>query len=372
MPERKMMTGNKAVATGAMLARPKIIPSFPITPQTTIIEYLAGLPGFWLVESEMAVAAFANGASRAGVRVFTATSSQGLLLMAEQIYSTSLRRLPIVMANINRTLGTPWNILCSREDSLILRDWPWLQIYVSTAQEALDSVILAYKIAENKRVRLPIMVCLDGFFLSHSSELVEVPEQRLVNQYLGEYNPELKLDPENPMVFEPSIDDTVTTEFRYNLMRALNEASPEVIAEAHKEFARLFGREYGFTEKYNINENTKTVLVAMGTEAETIKAVIQDRKDIGLLRIRVFRPLPFWEIFDTLQAIPKIAVLDRDMQRILWQEVKSCLPKTDHIHGHICGLGGRDITPKTIEDIIRESEKLNYRVWVDLKDGGKE
>jgi pyruvate ferredoxin oxidoreductase alpha subunit len=236
----------------------------------------------------------------------------------------------------------------------------------------LDSVILAYKIAENKRVRLPVMVCIDGFFLSHSSELAEIPEQELVDQYLGEYKPELKLDPENPMVFEPSIDDTVTTEFRYNLMKTLNEASPEVIAEAHQEFARLFDREYGFTEKYNINKNTKTVLVAMGTEAETIKAVIGQRKDIGLLRIRVFRPLPSWDIFDTLQGVENIAVLDRDMQSILWQEVRGCFTENYRIKGVVCGLGGRDITPETIEKAIEIAEKPGnpYPVWIDLKEGG--
>lgn len=378
---QKVMHANEAVAWGAALARTQVFSVYPITPQTTIPEKLAEFvaKGYLKAESihtesEASAAAVVMAASRAGARAFTATSSQGLWLMAEQIYDAGLRRLPLVMVNVNRTLGPPWNILVSHEDSLALRDIPWLQFYVADAQEALDSVIVSYKIAE--QISLPVMINLDGFFLSHASELVDIPNQELVDEFLPSYKPLYPIDFKNPRVFEPSIDEDYLTEFRYILMQALEKEAKKVVPKVQAEFGKLFGRKYELIEKYKI-EKAKTAIIALGSVSGTIKEVVDQLTGVGLIRIRMFRPFPVEELREAIQGAEKIAVIDRDMQRILGQEVLNALRTegSPEIVSFPSGMGGRDLNPPKILEIIEETKKgnrsSNEPIWIDLKDSGQ-
>jgi len=376
---KKVMHGNEAVAWGTVLSRPKVFSVYPITPQTTIPEKLAEFvaKGYLKAESihtesEASAAASVMGALRAGARSFTATSSQGLWLMAEQIYDTGIRRLPLVMANVNRTMGPPWNILLSHEDSLVLRDIPWVQFYVATAQEALDSIIIAYRTAET--LMIPVMVCLDGFYSSHASEMVEVPAQRLVDRFLPKYRPtpEQKIDFKNPHIFEPSIRDECTTEFRYKLMKVIQD-SGKTIDKVQEEFEKSFGRKYEQIEKYNL-EKAKMAVITLGSHAGTAKEVLKNQDEVGLIRIRTFRPFPKVEIREALKGIEKIAVLERDMQGIIASEIKTALYEAEikiPVWSFIAGFGGRDITKKTLKNVIEafktESSVSEKPVWIDLK-----
>ncbi len=379
---QKVMHANEAAAWGAVRSRIQVTSAYPITPQTTIPEKLAEfiakgyLEAIMIhMESEASAAASVMAASRVGARAFTATSSQGLWLMAEQIYDTGIRRLPLVMVNVNRTMGPPWNILLSHEDSLALRDIPWLQFYVADAQEALDSIILGYKIAE--QLYLPVMINLDGFYLSHASELVEVPSQKLVDEFLPSYKPLYPIDFKNPRVFDPSIDEDYLTEFRYILMQALEKEAKGVVKEAEYDFAKLFGRRYDCIEKYKM-ENAKLAIVALGSVSGTIKTAVDELEGVGLLRIRMFRPFPKEELREALKGVEKVAVIDRDMQRIVGQEINSVLYEgaSPRVLSFPCGLGGRDINPQKVLEIIQktktENRSFNEPIWIDLKDDGKE
>jgi pyruvate/2-oxoacid:ferredoxin oxidoreductase alpha subunit len=382
---KEVMTGNKAVAYGAKLSRVQVIAAYPITPQTTIIEYLADFCArgelkaeFIKVESEHSALAACVGASATGARAFTATSGQGLLLMHEIIHWAAGARLPIVLANVNRAVAPGWSIWTEQNDSLAQRDTGWMQFYVESNQEALDTVIQAYKTAE--KVSLPAMVVLDAFVLSHTSEIVDVPPQEMVDEYIPPYQPQYKLDVDDPRAFGGLVFPADWTELRYKIQEAHQQAI-EVAKEADREYGELFGRSYGLLEKYPQDE-AEVILVTSGTVTSTARDVIDQWREQGrkvsLLKVRLFRPFPVQELRKAFEGAEKVAVIDRNISfghgGIFAQEIKSALYNSPHrpvLFSFIAGLGGRDVTPATVEKVLNYTLSHDYpeeeTIWIDLK-----
>lgn len=363
---KKVLTGNHAVSYGVMVSRVQVIAAYPITPQTQVVERLAKLCAsgqlsarFIEVESEHSAMASCIGASVTGARAFTATSSQGLALMHEMLHWAAGGRLPIVMANINRALAPPWNIWTDQNDSLSQRDTGWLQFYCEDNQEVLDTVIQAFKVSE--QIMLPSMLVLDGFFLSHTTEPVDIPAIEVVDSYLPRYEPERKLDVAQPYAFEALTKPDVYAELRWGMQMAMEEAK-EVAARADEEFGKALGRSYGLVEEYRVGD-AEIVLVASGTVASTCREVIDDLrgggKKVGMLKVRMFRPFPAEEVRRGLKSAQKVAVIDRNISfghgGIFCQEVKSALynrKATPPVFGFIAGIGGKDVTPELIEEVV--------------------
>ncbi|MGB9838672.1 pyruvate synthase subunit PorA [Methanothermobacter sp.] len=377
----KVISANQAVAEAVKLAKPKVIPVYPITPQTSISEYLAKYVAdgelnaeYIRVESEHSAMSACVGASGAGVRVFTATSSQGLALMHEIVYAAAGLRNPIVMANANRALSAPLSIWNDHQDSIAERDSGWMQIYAESGQEALDSVLLSYRVSEDRDVLLPSMVCLDGFILTHTVEPVDIPSQDDVDTFLPEFQPQAVLDPDEPMSLGTFTDPDYYMEARYEVEMAM-QRSRKVIAEACQEFSEIFGREYGFVEEYRC-EDAEIILVAMGSVCSTLREVIDDMrqegKAVGLLKVRVHRPFPAEEIKRAVSNVHKIAVLDKNITfsvgGALYTELKALLPDKE-VYGFIVGLGGREIAPEHIMEIVKRTENPERTVsWIGLKE----
>jgi pyruvate ferredoxin oxidoreductase alpha subunit len=305
------------------------------------------------VESEHSAMAAAVGASATGVRVFTSTSSQGLAYMWEMLHIVSGMRLPIVMAVANRALSAPINIWNDHQDSMSSRDTGWIQLYVENSQEALDTVFQSYKIAEDHKVLLPVMICLDGFSLSHVYEPTDVPGDVEVKRYLPDFNPVFKLDPENPCTLGPIGYPDVYMELRKQQADAMLNAL-EKIKDANREFGNLFGRRYGngLIDTYKL-EDAKFGIVTMGSITGTARVAVDElRKEgnmVGILKIRSFRPFPSQEIVKAVSKMKGIAVIDRSVspgnESGLCSEVKSVLKNSDvKVRGFIAGLGGRDVT----------------------------
>lgn len=379
----KVMTANKAIAEAVRLARPQVIPVYPITPQTSISEYLAQFVAdgeidaeYIRVESEHSSMSAAVGASGAGVRVFTATSSQGMAYMHEILFAAAGLRTPIVMANANRALAAPLSIWNDHQDSISERDAGWLQIYVENGQEALDSVLRSYKISEDKDVHLPSMVCLDGFILTHTVEPVDIPSHEDVDNFLPEYIPEhLYLDPERPMSIGTLADPEYYMEARYEMELAM-QRSLKVIKRVNKEFAEIFGREYGSVEEYYC-EDAEIILITMGSLCSTIRDVVDELRangeKVGMLKIRTYRPFPKEDIYNAIKHANKVAVLDKNITfgvgGALYTDLKSSISDVD-VYGFIVGLGGRDITPTHIKDIVNKTKNPTQDItWIGLKEG---
>jgi pyruvate ferredoxin oxidoreductase alpha subunit len=379
----KVMTANKAIAEAVRLARPQVVPVYPITPQTTISEYLAQFVAdgdmdaeFIMVESEHSSMSAAVGASGAGVRVFTATSSQGLALMHEVLFTAAGLRTPIVMANANRALAAPLSIWNDHQDSISERDAGWIQIYVEDGQEALDSILRSYKISEDKDVLLPSMVCLDGFILTHTVEPVDVPSQEDVDSFLPKYMPEnLYLDPERPMSIGTLADPDHYMEARYQMELAM-ERSIDIVKKVNKEFTEIFGREYGSIDEYYCDD-AEIILVTMGSLCSTIRDVVDELRangeKVGMLKIRTYRPFPKEDIHKAIKNAHKVAVLDKNITfgvgGALYTDLKSSISDVD-IYGFIVGLGGRDITPTHIKDIVNKTKNPTQDItWIGLKEG---
>jgi pyruvate/2-oxoacid:ferredoxin oxidoreductase alpha subunit len=380
---RKVITGNYAVSYGAALARAQVIAAYPITPQTTIVELLADFCAegalqakFIKVESEHSAMASCIGAAAAGARAFTATSAQGLALMHELLHWAAGARLPIVLAEVNRAMAAPWSIWTDQNDSLAQRDTGWIQYYCESNQEALDTVIQAYKVAE--QVLLPAMLVLDAFFLSHTSEPVEIPEQSQVDKYLPPYRPEYKLDIDDPRAFGGITMPGEYMELRYKIQRAMEEAL-EVTRAADLEYKEMFGRGYGLVEPYML-EDAEIALVTSGTVTSTSRLVIKELRaqglPVGLLKIRLFRPFPVAEVRRYLSNVKKIAVIDRNISfgygGIFAQEIRSALYNDGGppLFGFVAGLGGRDITPELIKSIIEYTQAHDRPediIWMGVK-----
>lgn len=377
---KKVISSAEAVSEAVKRARPSVIPVYPITPQTKISEKLADyvadgdLDAHYIkVESEHSAMSAAIGASGAGVRVFTATSSQGLAYMHEPVFAAAGMRVPIVMANANRALSAPINIWNDQQDSISERDSGWIQLYAETGQEAFDTILQAYKISENQDILLPTMVCIDGFILTHTVDPVEVLSQEEVDSFLPKYTRGYSyLDPEDPMSLGTLADTESYLEIRHDMEIAM-EHSLDIIEEVGKEFGDLFGRYYGLIEEYK-SEDADIILIAMGSLCGTIKDVIdkerENGKKVGLVRIRSYRPFPK----DALKVAvkdAKLAVIDKDISfgagGAVYMDVKAALD--NETYGFIIGLGGRDITPIDIEEIIEKTENPTKDIeWIGLRE----
>lgn len=379
----KVISANRALAEAVKLAKPQVIPVYPITPQTSISEYLASFVAdgdlkaeYIRVESEHSAISAAVGASGTGVRTFTATSSQGLALMHEILFAAAGLRNPIVMGNANRALSAPLSIWNDQQDSISQRDSGWMQFFAENAQEALDFIIQAYKISENKDVLLPSMVCVDGFILTHTVEPVNIPHQEDVDKFLPTYQPKhAYLDPKDPMSLGTFTDPDYYMEARYDMEVAMEKAK-DVIRKVNKEFEEVFGRKYDLVENYRC-EDAEIILVAMGSICGTIKAVIDSLREkgekVGLLKIIAFRPFPQEDIYQAVQNAQRIAVLDKNISfsigGVLHNEIKA---KMDvDASGFILGLGGRDVSPEDIINIIKETRnptEPDKITWVGIKE----
>lgn len=363
MPKIEVMNGNKAAAVGAALSRPGVIAAYPITPQTPLVEYLTQFCADGMidstmseVESELSAMSVLTGASLAGSRTFTATSSQGLSLMYEPYFRASTLRLPVVMAIANREMISPQTLWGGPQDSLTVRDAGWLQIYVEDNQEILDMIIQAFKIAEDKRVLLPINICYDGFYLSHMTEKVIIPDQDKVDGFLPAYCPEhILLDPRRPMAVDPLTNGYLLTEYRYKHMQAQQNAL-SVIEETDREFAGVFGRSHGgLIEAYRC-QDCDAVMVTMGSMTgaarEAVDAARENGKKIGLLKIRAVRPFPNTKVFEVLKDVKAFGVVDRNVSfgwntGIIYQEIRASLYQNQAVIPSIPfigGLGGEDLT----------------------------
>jgi len=381
---KKVIMGNHALSYGATLSRVQVIAAYPITPQTQVVELLSEIVAdkklkaeFIKVESEHSAMAACIGASSAGARTFTATSSQGLALMHELLHWAAGARLPIVMANINRAMGPPWSIWSDQNDSLSQRDTGWMQFYCQSNQEVLDTLIQAYKVAE--RVLMPAMIILDAFSLSHTYEIVDVPEQSIIDQYLPSFDCKYKLDVDDPHAFGGLTTPDWYMEFRYKLHEAQVNAL-EVIKQEGKKFEKISGRFYSTVEPFMV-EDADIILVTSGTTASTaihtVKLLRKQGKKVGNLRMRVLRPFPFSDVRYYLKNASKIVIIDRNISfgyhGIFSQEIKSALyGHTDvPIFSYTAGLGGRDIFPETIQTIVGEVEKIKNpdrnMYWAELK-----
>ena len=364
----EFLNGDEAVAYGARLCRPHVIPVYPITPQTIVVERISDFIAngqmeceYIFVESEHSAMCAAMGASLVGARAFTATSSQGLAYMHEMLHYVSGSRFPIVMMNANRTLAAPWNIFGDQRDSLSQRDTGWIQVYVENAQEALDMIIQAYAIAENDAVYTPVMVNLDGYVNTHTYELVNIPAQSEVDEFLPPFQSKNAIDFESPRSFCISASTEWNMEFRYQQHEAMNRAVP-VIAAVDKGFGEKFGRFYGgLVEEYRCEE-AEVVLVGMGSVTGTARIIVDRLRDqgvkVGLVKLRFYRPFPVEYFRELGRRVKAIGIIDRDLsfgyEGAVASDIKAALlssgvcPKTINF---IAGIAGRDITKEHLEEM---------------------
>lgn len=379
---KKVIEASMAVAIAAKLCKPDVVAVYPITPQTHIPERIAdfvydGESGINLidVESEHSALSACVGAQAAGSRTFTATASQGLALMHEVLFVASGLRLPIVMAVANRSLSAPINIWNDHQDSISARDSGWMQFYVESAQEALDTTIMSYKIAENKDVLIPAMVCLDGFTLSHVYEPVNIPDEKKVNKFVSKYNPEYHLDSKKPMTFGPIAFPNSFMEFKDQQHKAMKNALA-IIKKVNNDFKKEFGRAYGngLIEEYKIKE-AEYAIVCMGTVCGTSRVVVDElRKQgikVGLIKIKCFRPFPKEDLINACKNLKSIAVIDRNIslgqEGAVFTDLRNALYGSKTIiHSFIAGLGGRDVKKSHIKSAILKSikEKQTTKSWL--------
>ncbi|MBW2981496.1 pyruvate ferredoxin oxidoreductase [Candidatus Woesearchaeota archaeon] len=375
---KKVIETSKAVAIAAKLCRPSVIAAYPITPQTHIVERIADFvydrdmdSEFLDVESEHSALSACLGAQAAGARTFTATASQGLALMHEILFVTSGMRLPVVMAIVNRALSAPINIWGDHSDSIASRDSGWMQFYVESAQEALDRIIMAYRIAENKDILLPAMVCLDGFTLSHVFEPVDIPEQKEVDKFLPSYSPLYRLDPKKPISMGPIGFPNSFMEFKYQQQEAMQK-SISLIKKTHEEFSNIFNRSYGngLIEEF-MTKDADYAVMAMGTITATARHVVEELrkkgKKVGLIKVKTFRPFPEEDIIKAASKLKAIAVLDRDISfgqhGALFSDIRSALQNKDIIiNNFIVGLGGRDVTSDHIKTAFDKTIKAKQTI----------
>ncbi|NLI62790.1 MAG: pyruvate ferredoxin oxidoreductase [Methanosarcinaceae archaeon] len=372
-----VVEGSYATAHAVKTARPNVISAYPITPQTHIVEELSKMvangeiPGceYINVEAEFSAISALVGASAVGARTYSATTSQGLFLMHEALFNAAGMRFPIVMTVVNRAVSAPINIWNDQQDSISQRDAGWIQIYAEDTQEAADMVLQAYKIAEDKDVMLPVMVCMDGFILSHVYEPVILMDQKEADEFLPPYKPENILDPKNPKSFGALGDPSCYTEFRYSIEQAMDVALQK-IEDVAEEFKQITGRYHGgLIDGYHL-EDADVVLVSFGSLLGTMKDVVDDYRmrgeKVGILKIRSFRPFPVEAIRKALSSAKIICVIEKNIslgrkEGALFTELKSALYNTENTApaiGYIVGLGGRDVLPRHIEEIIERTKTV--------------
>lgn len=381
---KQILMGNHAVSWAVKLARAQVISAYPITPQTQIVELLSEMCAsgelkakFIKVESEHSAMACLIGAASAGVRTFTATSSQGLALMHELLFWAAYGRLPIVLANVNRAMAPGWSIWSDQTDSLAQRDTGWIQLYSETNQEILDTAVIAFKLAE--ALYLPVMIAYDAFYLSHTYEPVDIPDQKIADQFLPPFKPKYTLSNREPHGFFPLVSPTHYMELRH-IMEEAHQQVPSTYETMAREYERLTGRYYGAVEFYKC-DNAKIILATSGSMTSTARASVDklrsEGEKVGLIKLKMFRPFPR-DIIREIKA-QKLAVFDRDISHgiggIWAQEIRAALyngggPK---VFGFLAGLGGREVTPETffegykITKGRKEPEKENYWLGCDIK-----
>lgn len=368
---RKLLTGNAAAAWGARLARADYVPAFPITPQTEIIETLAdwfatgAMQGkFVTLDSEHAMLTAAGAAAATGVRTFTATSSQGLVYAMEVLYTVAGWRVPLVLVNVSRGLSAPITLGPDHNDALAARDTGFVQLHAETCQEVLDSVLMAYRIAEDHRVSVPVLVNLDGFFLSFTREPVEIPSEEQVREFLPAFEPVQPVFRASQPVAQgvAVLEGSLYSYFRYQLHRAVSNAIA-VHAEAAADFERIFGRRYGTVEPFRLDD-AEIVLVMMGSFATKAKAAVERWRSkgrrVGLLRLRMIRPLPTRDIAAALAGRRAVGVIDQNLSPglggVLYHELAGTLATAPDrppiLRSFIGGLGGKDIGQGEFDHVL--------------------
>lgn len=374
----ELIDGNTAAAWGARLSRAQVVPNFPVTPQTEIIETLAKwkADGAWNgefvpMESEHSVLSAAIASEAAGARTFTASSSQGLMLMHEMHYVASGMRLPIVMANCSRGLSAPITLWSDHSDILAIRDAGWIMFFAKDNQEVLDMIIQSYKIAEDRAVLLPVIVNMEGFTLSYTREPAEIPEQKEIDGFLPSFKPKILLDVNKPMVLGPPVMNEYMS-FKSQQRKAMINAE-SIINTVLKDFGKKIGRNYSKLEEYK-TEDAKTVFVSLGSNSTIIQSAVESlrkqKQKVGLLRILCYRPFPGEEIKESLENAEKIIVVDNDISTgyggIIYPEIKSAVSDSGKkFFNAIVSLGGKFIGRKDFENIARKavsgkSEKFWY------------
>lgn len=380
MSIRERLSGNEAAATAMKQINPDVVAAFPITPSTEIPQYFSTFVSngavdteFVAVESEHSAMSACIGAEAAGARAMTATSANGLSLMWEMIYIASSLRLPIVMSLVNRAVSGPLNIHNDHSDAMGVRDSGWIMLFSENNQEAYDNLIMAHRIAENKDVLLPLMVCQDGFITSHSIENIELIEDEKVKEFVGKYKPEhYLLNAKEPMAIGPLDLQAYLFEHKYQQAEAMKKAK-DVILKVSKDFEELTGRKYSFFEEYRLDD-AEFAIVCMNSTAGTVKAVVDELRakgiKAGLLKIRVFRPFPADEVANALGHLKAVAILDKadSLNAIggaLFEDVTSSMyvnGKNVPAINYIYGIGGRDTTTKIFTLYTQIYRKLQILV----------
>ncbi len=376
MAKRDRLSGNEAVAIALRQINPDVFPAFPITPSTEIPQYFASFVAngqvdteFIPVESEHSSMSAAIGAEAAGARSLTATSSCGLAYMWEELYIAASNRLPLALALVNRALSGPININCDHSDSMGARDAGWIQIYAENNQEAYDNMVQAYRIAEHKDVRLPIMICQDGFITSHAVENIELLDDADVKGFVGEYEPEnYLLNPECPMAVGPYSITDYYMEAKRNQAEGMKNAG-RVVLEVAKEFAQISGREYGLFEEYCMEDAERAVVIigsAAGTTKDAIDRLRAQGEKVGMVKIRLYRPFPAEEIAGALKNVKAVAIMDRaegytnhggplgaDVMAALYRARANAFAVN-----YVYGLGGRDVRVEDVESIYADLKQV--------------
>ena len=369
----KVVEGSYAVAHAVMCCRPDVISAYPITPQTHIVENLSQMVAdgeldseFLTVDSEFSALSVLVGVCAAGGRGYSSTTSQGLALMYEVLYNVSGLRMPLVMNVANRAMGAPLNIWNDQQDAIGARDVGWIQIYAENVQEAVDATLQAYKIAEDSQIRTPVMVCMDGFVLTHVYEPVELLDKQKSREFLPDYQPADILDPAHPKTFGAFADPSTYTEFRYQQFEAQIKALAK-IEQVAREFEETFGRYYGGLLDGYFLDDAEVVIVTLGSVIGTIKDAIDamrsEGKKVGLLKVRSYRPFPVQALRKALKDAAVIAVMEKDVaiggEAGLVTDLKAAFYNSSirtPIIGFTAGLGGRDITVKDIRKIVAKAE----------------
>ena len=359
---------------------------YPITPQTEIVEYVARFPfskgRVVPVESEHSAMAVSIGASANGARAFTASSANGLAYMAENIMVAGFYRLPIVMVAVNRTLGPPWNIWADQGDTLMLRDFAWLQFYCETNQEVLDTTLLAFKLAEDHRILLPVMTCMDAFIVSHTQTETDLPEQDGVDRFLPDLDLPHRMHPDEARTLGGLTWPHEDLSMRLEIDEAMKRV-PQVYQKCRKDFIDIFGRDPGDVIQTFDTDDAELILVASGSMATTAREVVRQRRKagekIGLVKLKMYRPFPELALREACQSAIKIAVLDRNYAAgaggVFWQDTRAAFQghRDDLlIQDYLTGLCGGDVTPAVIDDILADiaaRSKIGDPVWMGIETG---
>ena len=371
----RVVEGSEAVAFAIKACRPQVLSSYPISPQTHIVERLAKMVAdgdleaeYIRVESEFSAASVISGSSAAGGRSYTASSSQGLLLMTEVLYASVGMRLPFVITGVNRVVSAPISIQVDHQDTVSLRDSGVIQFYVESCQEAYDTHIVAFKIAEDQKILLPVMVCMDGWILTHSYERISFMEQEEVDHFLPPFQPVNYLDVKDPKSWGSYADEDMLMEFRYSIQEAM-QYGKQRIKEVFSELAQITGRDHGGLIEAYRTDGAEVILVAMGSLAGTAKDAVDELrsagKKVGLVKIRCYRPFPHEDIWDAIKGAKVVAVMEANFslgsEGAVGMDLKSRLcgkVGAPLMIDFIAGLGGRDVSKATIGEIVKKAEEV--------------